>query len=357
MSTVRHFTGSREGGKRSIAKEILQLEIQKKGKLPAQLRYKLIFKRKQEEAKEKAMKAMNAQGGGNAGRLVSQRKMSPRAEQALKEMSMKKAAKEQKKLRRMVIVQPQNFTNGHIDKKGQIFDIAGNMIGRVNTKNGSMSLNSGWSIGKYKPKSYMTTLLIEQAINKHSPYFIKLRQMQMQQAAMVNVHGGFVDPNVINVHGVSAQSAMLGGGMYGNIGQQEYGVHGMPEDAHNNPQLVGNNLTVTAWGNTSNNVHGTFANNVHGTAYDNVHGVMNMDVWGQVHTGGGVWGGRGTRMFGTGSGVNHLTRLTKWVLGLFGYQSKAAREALRQQRALRAAGLSAGSMASAGPRSSGSNRR
>ena len=350
MSTVRHFTGGREGSKGSIAKEILRLEMQKKGKLPAELRYKLIFKRKQEEAKEKAMKSMNHSAG--AGKMVGHRKMSERAEQALKEMSMKKAAKEQKKLRRMVIVQPQNFSNGSINKKGQIFDLAGNMIGQVNTKNGNMSVTSGWSIGKYKPKSYMTKLLIEQAINKHSPYFIKQRQMLAQQAAMSNVHGGFHDPNVMNVQGVSAHAAMLGGGMYGNIGHHDHGIYGMDDQQH--PHSIGSNLTVTAWGNTSNNAWGTFSNNVHGTTFDNVHGVMNTDVWGQVNVGGGVWGGRSVRMYGTGSGENRLSGITKWILGLFGYQSKAAREALRQSRALRAAGVGS---ASAGPRPGGGGRR
>src|SRR5688500_7895537 len=129
---TRHFTGSREPSKNSIAKDILRLEMQKKGKLPAQMRYKMIFKRKQQEAREKAMAAQSTVD--QTGRLVSTRKMSDKAEQALKEMAMKKAAKEQKKLRKMVIVQPQNFSNGRIDKKGQIFDLAGNMIGKVNTK-------------------------------------------------------------------------------------------------------------------------------------------------------------------------------------------------------------------------------
>ncbi|MDX2073457.1 MAG: hypothetical protein SFX19_03720 [Alphaproteobacteria bacterium] len=339
MSTIRHFSGSRESSKHSVAKEILQLEMQKKGKLPAELRYKIIFKRKQEEAKEKALKAMNQDGFSASGKMVSQRKMSERAEHALKEMAMKKAAKEQKKLRKMVIVQPQHFSNGHIDKKGQIFDIAGNMVGKVNTKNGAMSLNSGWSIGKYKPKSYMTKLLIEQAINKHSPYFIKQRLMQAQQASLSNVHGMFTDPNVVNVQGVSAQAAMHGGGIYGGAAHGDYGVHGYDEHLHQSgfPQ----NFNVTAWGAVSNNAWGTFSNNVHGTLADNVHGTMNTDVWGGAGSS-GMWGQRGVRMLGTGSGANHLTGITKWILGLFGYQSKAAREALRQSRALRAAGVGGG---------------
>lgn len=344
MDTIRHFNGTREFGKKSIAREILQIEMQKKGKLPAQMRYKMIFKRRQEEAKEKALKAMDQQMASSAGKMVSQRKMSSRAEQALKEVAMKKAAKEQKKLRQMVIVQPQHFSNGHIDKKGQIFDIAGNMVGRVNSKNGRMSLVNGWSIGKYKPKSYMTKLLIEEAINKHSPYFIKQRLMLAQQQAMAGgVHGGYVDPNVLNVHGVSSAAAMLGGGVYGGA-QGDYGVFGRDENA----AASGTNATFTTWGAISGNTWGTFSNNVHGTVMDNVHGTVNSDVWGGVG-GNSMWGQRGVRLYGTGSGVNYLTGITKWILGVFGYQSRAAREAQRQARALRAAGVGGGGGRSAAP--------
>lgn len=346
MSTIRHFSGNRATSKNSVAREILILEMQKKGKLPAAMRYKMIFKRKQEESRAKAAQGYGKQIAGASGQLVGQRKMSTKAEQALKEMAMKKAAKEAKKLRQMVIVRPQNFKNGRIDAKGQIFDIAGNLVGRVNTKNGAMSASTGWGIGKYKPKSYMTTLLIEQAIDRYSPYFIQQRKLAMMQAAMSNVHGSYVDPNVMNVHGISAAGAMLGGGMYGNTGSGDYGVHGYDPNA---PQSNFNG-NVTAWGAMSNNTWGTFSNNVHGTVGDNVHGTVNSDVWGSV-AGPSLWGQRGVRMYGTGGGVNHLTSLTKFILGLFGYQSKAAREAQRDARLVRAA------MANSAPRVAAPRRR
>lgn len=350
MSTIRHFTGSRETGKQSIAKEILLIEMQKKGKLPAEMRYKMIFKRRMQEAREKAAHEYGKKNSANpSGSMVATRKQSTRAEQALREMAMKKAAKEQKKLRKMVIVQPQNFSNGSINKKGQIFDIAGNMIGQVNTKNGNITASNGWGIGKYKAKSYMTKLQIEQAINKYSPHFIKMRQMAAQQMAMGGVHGGYTDPNVMNVHGVSAAGAMLGGGMYGNLDAGDRGVFGRDENAMTG--ATGSNGAVTSWGAMSNNAWGTFSGNVHGTMADNVHGTVNSDVWGGV-SGNSLWGGRGVRMYGTGSGVNHLTALTKFVLGLFGYQSKSAREAVRQQRALRAASAASARPASA-PRAGG----
>jgi hypothetical protein len=144
---------------------------------------------------------------------------------------------------------------------------------------------------------------------------------------------------VVNVQGVSAQSAMLGGGMYGNIGQGgDHGVHGYDENAAQHQQHLGTNMTVNAWGVMSNNAWGTLSNNVHGTLADNVHGVLNTNVWGGVHGGGGIWGsGPSVRIYGTGSGMNHLSRLTKWVLSLFGYQSRSAREALRNARLINAA--------------------
>jgi len=343
MSNVRHFTGSREPGKKSIAREIMQLEFEKKGKIPAELRYKIIFKRKQEEAKEKAMKAMNAQQSSGGGKMVTQRKMSERAEHALKEIAMKKAAKEQKKLRKMVVVQPQNFSNGSINKKGQIFDIAGNIVGQVNTKNGAMSVTSGWSIGKYKPKSYMTKLLIEQAINKHSPYFIEQRKQAAMLAARTSVHGSaFEDPNVLNVQGMSAQGAMLGG-LYG-AQHADHGIHGIDPDK---AQSLGATGGMTAWGAMSSNVFGTFSGNVHGTTADNVHGTVSSDVWGSV-SGGSMWGQKGVRLYGTGSGTNHLSGVMKHILAFFGYQSKGAREAQRQLRALRAAGVGGGGGAGGG---------
>ncbi len=348
METIRHFSGSRGAAKPSVAKEILKIEIQKKGKLPAQMRYKMIFKRRQEEMKEKAVKESTQANLNSASSMVSRRKMSSKAEQALKEVAMKKAAKEAKALRQMVVIQPRNFYNGSLNKKGFIYDIAGNVIGKVNSKNGAMTTNMGWAIGKYKPKSYMTRLLIEQAIDKHSPYFIRQRLLLAQQQALAGgVHGAPFDPNVMNVHGISAQASMLGGGAYGHHEHNDnYGVHG--RDDINSPNL-GSNAAFTAWGGVSNNVWGGMSGNVHGTMADNVFGTANADVWGAVG-GGGMWGVKSVRLYGTGSGENHLTGITKWILGIFGYQSKAAREAVRQSRALRAALAQGGATSS---RSSG----
>ena len=170
MGTLRYFSGSREAGKRSPASELMRIELKKKGKLPAVERYKFLLNKKIQEAKKEAMLAPKA------GRV-----MSKKAEDALKQIAMKKAAKQEKVMRRMVVVQPRNWYNGSINKKGKIHDIAGNYVGRVNTKNGKISFFAGFAGGKYKPKSSATELFIQDSINKYSPYFINLRKMQEMQ--------------------------------------------------------------------------------------------------------------------------------------------------------------------------------
>ena len=100
---------------------------------------------------------------------------------------------------------------------------------------------------------------------------------------------------------------MLGSGVYGNIAQNDFvSVHGRDENA----ALSGSNAAMTTWGAVSGNTWGTFRNSVHGTVADNVHGTVSSDVWGAVN-GVSLWGGRGVRMYGTGSGVNYLTGITK----------------------------------------------
>ncbi len=132
--------------------------------------------------------------------------MSKKAEeQALKQIAQKKAAKEAKALRQMVIVQPRNFTNGSIVKNGKIYDIAGNTVAKVNTKNGKiMLLGQAWA-GRWVNTSrnpMMTNALIQEAINKYSPYYINLRKMQAMQQG--TVWGAAGTQEVINIYGRSA---------------------------------------------------------------------------------------------------------------------------------------------------------
>src|SRR5690348_11592522 len=104
MVGTRYFNTGRDGGRIGAASEIVRIEIMKKGKLPAADRYKMILKKKLEANKAQAMGNVRTKVGfGMPGNLKEARKMSKLAEQKLKEVAMKKAAKEAKKLRQMVI--------------------------------------------------------------------------------------------------------------------------------------------------------------------------------------------------------------------------------------------------------------
>ncbi len=292
------------GGKRSVASELMRIEIQKKGKLPASDRYKRILKKRLQESKQKAM----FDRGG--------RKMSKRAEQALKEIAAKKAAKEAKALRRMVIVQPQNYHNGSINRKGQIYDVAGNMVAQVNIKNGKIATMTGWGLGKYKPKSAMTKMVITDAIDKFSPYYINLRKMQAMQNGWNPATGGMgMTPDVINVHGPAASSAPVAeASMFAGYGEASLGPR--------------QNIVATSWGARSDNVWGTFTDNVWGKSTDNVWGTNTGDVWGGI--GGNPFGQGSIKIWGTGNGINYLRKAGRFMAALFGLKMKTySRQAFR----------------------------
>ena len=296
---VRYFNGSRESGKRSPAGELMRLELQKKGKLPAVERYKFLLNQKLMEAKKQSMLAPKP------GRV-----MSKRAEEALKQIAMKKAAKQQKIMRRMVVVQPKNWYNGSIDKKGKIHDVAGNYVGRVNTKNGKINFFAGFEGGKYKARSSATELFIQESINKYSPYFVNLRKMQQMQQGMYPLIGSPLDDHqqeVLNLHGRTAVPQQV----------EITNVFGTHLDGHMRQGGGG----VTSLGVMSDNVWGGFADNAWGTAVDNVWGGTESNVWGGLGAG-GLWGYKGVRIFGTGNGVNYLAKVAKAAAAIFGLNIK-----------------------------------
>jgi hypothetical protein len=322
MGTLRFFSGGRDSsGKQSIASEIMRLEFSKKGKLPAAERFKIILKRKMDENRKQL-----PQNG---------RQLSQRAQNALKEMAAKKAAKEAKKLRRMVIVAPRNFHNGRITAKGKIIDIEGNMIGQVNTKNAKMATNSGWTFGKYKAKSRRTEGSIIGAIDKYSPYYINLRKLQALQMAGVDpVTGRPLGGDTINVHGSS--------GSGGYVSEPAFSSYG--ESAGGPRQNVG----VTAWGAMSDNVWGTFSDNAWGRSLDNVWGTTSSDIWGGV--GGSPFGGKGVKIFGTGNGKNYIKAITNFLAALLGMKNKKTVDAFKAARRTKGVG-------SSGPRAGGGATR
>lgn len=322
MSTIRYFNGSRETGRhRNPAIDLMKLEIRKKGKLPANMRYKYILKKKQEAKlgidtdpssphrsyKKYLNDGIDIASMSKTNKLLG-RLPSKRAQQALKEIALKKAHKEERALRAMVVVRPQTFSNGHINSKGRIYDIANNQIGYVNTKNGKISAINGWSIGKYKPRSIQTTLAIQDAINKFSPYYINMRKMQQMQQ-------GIDAQQVVNLYGPSIPNAStMFGPAPGDPSLNDY--YGQ---AAGGPRQ---NIGMTAWGAMSNNAWGTFADNAWGTVSDNAWGTAATDVWGGISAG-NLWGVKGPRIWGTGSGRNYIKGIANFMAAMFGLKGKA----------------------------------
>lgn len=323
MPGSRFFSGARESNGRSAASEMIRFEMQKKGKLEPGERYKRILKKKLAENQKKlGMKPAGFRLPGS--KDTGGRSMSKKAEQALKEMAAKKAAKQAKRDRQMVIVQPKNFSNGSLTKKGVIYDIAGNVVGKVNTKNGKMATNGGWSLGKYKPKNYLTNLAIQGAIDKYSPYYINLRKMQMMQ------QGNVLDPNaghdVLNIYGRGPTHGMKSEDM----AQAAYGyskdglLFGSYGENITGPRQ---NVGATAWGAASDNVWGTYTDNAWGVSTDNVWGGNSSDVWGGV--GGNPFGhfAKTHRVWGTGNGKNYMKSVTSFLIAFLGLKTKGTRAA------------------------------
>lgn len=308
MGNIRYFSGARDKGRIGVAGEIMRIEILKKGKLPAAERYKSILKKKFEENKQKTLKdKLNAPIISG---FKSAFKMSKHAEQALKQIAQRKARKEAKAMRKMVIVESRRFPNGNITAKGKIYDVAGNLVAEVNRKNGNISTTLGWGLGKYRPKSYLTNVTIQNAIDQYSPYFINQRKQQlMQQQGVVQygVHGA-PGEDVINVYGPASNTMQSFAGT----------------DAGGPRQNIG----MTSWGARSDNVWGTYTDNVWGKSLDNVWGSNSTDVWGGISVG-GMWGGKGMHVWGTGNGKNYLRGISNFVAGLFGFTNKQNRNKLK----------------------------
>jgi hypothetical protein len=94
--------------------------------------------------------------------------------------------KEIKKIRKEVVIEVRRYINGKIDAKGHIRDNMGNIVAKVNLKNGAITTMWGQYIGVYKPKSFLVNNKIEDVINKNSPFLINqraalLKQQQQQQ--------------------------------------------------------------------------------------------------------------------------------------------------------------------------------
>jgi hypothetical protein len=320
MTTKRFYSGAREGASRvGPAAQMKRLEIMKGGKLPMTngQRYKMIFKRKMAEHMQQAQ--AGRAGFSLPGTVNQKAALSTRTMQLLEDRAKRKAAKEERALRQMVVIKPRNYGGvGYIDKKGKVYDVAGNIVLGVNTKNGKISTyQTGWYIGKYRPKGMGHNQMMTDAILKHSPYYIKLRQMQLQQhndmmygqSGVYNgVHGG-PTVSIVDVHGRD--------------------ISGDELNIQNNRR---SNISVGVYGTVSNNVHGTFGDTIHGTFSDNVWGGSTRNIWGGfMNANATSWDKPGRAIWNTGTpGQSRQLKRAVWFLaGLFGVAGNSRRAAAR----------------------------
>ncbi len=287
-----------------MSREDVKFFLEARKKMSAAERWKRLRDRKFVENKKKTIGKMKT--FAIPGTIAQAYQMSKKAEEALKQMAKKKASKEAKALRQMVVVTPRTYHNGRIAKNGKIYDIQGTLVAKVHRKNGNMTTLMGWSIGKYDPKSYVTNGLIQGAIDKYSPYYINLRKMQAMQQGTV----WGPDQDVINIPGPA--------GNYGSANDSSVAFSSYGSDVAGPRQNIG----ATAWGAMSDNAWGTFTDNVWGTSSDTVWGTNMSDVWGGI--GGNPFGGKSVQIWGTGNGHNYLKGLGARVAAFFGIKVKSA---------------------------------
>jgi hypothetical protein len=151
--------------------------------------------------------------------------------------------------------------------------------------------------------------------------------------------------DVINLYGGRTASSQP---------QEITNVFGTHQDGHVRSSGGG----VTSLGVVSDNVWGNFADNAWGTSVDNVWGTTESNVWGGLGAG-GLWGWKGVKVWGTGNGVNYLSKIVNGVAALFGLRlgrserSKGGNAGLGSGRST--ARFSSGGPRNA-PRSSGRSR-
>ncbi len=343
MTTTRLFTGAR--GPNSTIGEAARLkkwEIMKGGSIAmsSNERYKHIMTKKIAEFQQKSR--TNTRQGFE---------LSTRARQALEDIAKRKAMKEEKAMRQMVVIKPRNYGElGNLDAKGRVYDQAGNIVLKINRKNGKINTMGGMTIGKYRAKRMGTHGLIKDGIVKFSPYHIKLRQMMAQQQLqqMYNANG-YNPSTAASVYGYGDEDASAVN-IYGK-NSTGYEAESVSPVYGRSPHQRGGSVGVNGWGVMSNNVLGMFAEDTWGNFRDNVWGGTHNNVWGGLgddgslwsgngsgawgkSRGAGIWGSSGTggvwgssggrRIFGTGNGKNYLAKAFWTALGMTRLGSKLA---------------------------------
>lgn len=182
---ARGFTGSRNGtsGSSSIAIKVIRETLRKGGSINEET-FKKIVKLKMEYEAEARAKAFSAGGGSKAsmmGKMAQNKPLSSSAQKTMELVEKMRLEKKAKKAKKEVVIVARRFSNGKIDDKGRIRDTAGNIVAKVNLKNGTMTAINGQNMGVYNAKSAATANAIVDAINKNSPFLINQRNALLAQ--------------------------------------------------------------------------------------------------------------------------------------------------------------------------------
>lgn len=174
---ARFFSGARDntGKNASSTTKLLRDELRKRGRITPET-YKKIIQQKLNEAKAKASSKESSSFSMFGKMAQNKSTRSASAEKTIKFMAEEALLKAAAKVRKEVIIEVKRFFNGNIDKKGKIYDVAGNLVAQVNLKNGAITTIYGQNLGVYKAKSYLTTAAITDAINKNSPFLLNQRK-------------------------------------------------------------------------------------------------------------------------------------------------------------------------------------
>lgn len=193
---ARNFTGARSSGGSQAAFKIIRKTISKGGRINEGT-FKKIVDAKLSEARANIGTKIKERPS-MFGKIGQNKRRSRKAEETLEMVNRMREEKAVRKANKEVVIEVRRFINGKIDDKGRIKDITGNVVAKVNLKNGAMSDITGQYIGLYQPKSQSVVNKIEATISRLSPYYIAQRAAEQKQkeAMQVLLNGGNNDNNL-----------------------------------------------------------------------------------------------------------------------------------------------------------------
>ncbi len=168
----RNFIGQRSAGSSNITLRVIRNTLRKGGRINEDTFRKIVRGKLDEARANMGKKGYNASMFGSIG---GNKRRSKKAEETIEKVNRLREERAVKKANKEVVIVPRRFINGKIDEKGRIKDITGNVVAKVNLKNGAMTDINGQYFGVYISKNQGVVNKIEAQIDKVSPYYIGQR--------------------------------------------------------------------------------------------------------------------------------------------------------------------------------------